>query len=298
VNGYGLNSEYERISRVLLYPPGPEVANHPEPARLQQLRPIDHAVMQEEYAGIMATFARLGIEIETIDPAPMDRERDYRYNMMYCRDLFLMTPWGAIMAAMANPGRQGEPAYAARTLDRLGIPILQTIARDGRFEGADGLWLGEKLLIIGVGNRTNRAGFEQINATLSPHGVRCIPLPSTQTRTQHLLGSLQLVDRDLALVRQEIIDPAVVSFLSEQGLTVIDIPENDEVRQRQAMNIVVLSPRTIMMTADCPRTRELYEQAGLTVAAEVAISQLINGAGGLACATGIIARNRSNENWD
>jgi len=297
VNGYGLSSEYERIKRVLLYPPGPEVANQPEPERVQQLRPIDHAIMQEEYAGIMESFARLGIGVETIDPAPMDGERDYLYNMMYCRDLFLMTPWGAIMAAMANPGRQGEPAYATRTLERLGVPILWTVAGDGRFEGADGLWLGENRLIVGVGNRTNRAGFEQIKAALSPHGVTCTPLPSTQTRTQHLLGSLQLVGHDLALVRHEIIDPAVVTFLRGEGLNVVPVPENDEVRQRQAMNIVVVAPRTIMMTAGCPQTRELYEQAGLTVAAEVAISQLINGAGGLACASGIITRNRSNENW-
>jgi len=290
VNGYGLSSEYERIKRVLLYPPGPEVANQPEPERVQQLRPIDHAIMQEEYAGIMESFARLGIGVETIDPAPMDGERDYLDNMMYCRDLFLMTPWGAIMAAMANPGRRGEPAYAARTLARLGVPILRTVAGDGRFEGADGLWLGDNRLIVGVGNRTNRAGFEQIKAALSPHGVTCTPLPSSQTRTQHLLGSLQLVDHDLALVRHEIIDPAVVTFLRQQGVTVIDIPENEEVRQRQAMNIVVIAPRTVMMTAGCPQTREMYERAGLTVAAEVAISQLINGAGGLACASGIISR--------
>lgn len=290
---YGLSSEYTRITGVLLYQPGPEVGSHPDPAAIQQLRSIDYPVMEREYAGIMETFTRLGIRVETIDPAPMDGERDYQYNMMYCRDLFLMTPRGAIMAAMANRGRRREPAYAARTLERLGVPILHTISGEGRFEGADALWLSEQLLIVGVGNRTNREAFDQIAATLSPHGVTCIPLPSTQTRTQHLLGSLQLVDLDLALVRGEIIDPAVVSFLRQRGITVIHIPENREVREQQAMNIVVTAPRTVIMTAGCPESRELYERAGLTVAAEVAISQLINGAGGLACATGIIARSRS-----
>jgi len=293
---YGVKSEYAKIRRVLIYPPGPEVAGHPDPSSIQQLRPIDHGIMEREFAGIMESFARLGIEVETIDPDPMGEERDYLYNMMYCRDLFLMTPWGAIVAAMANPSRRGEPAYAARTLQRLGVPILHRVGEGGRFEGADALWLGDNRVIVGVGNRTNREGFEQIAAALSPHGVTCIPLPSTQTRTQHLLGSLQIVDRDLALVRGEIIDPAVISFLRQQGVTVIKIPENREVREQQAMNMVVTAPRTAIMTAGCPESREMYERAGLTVAAEVSISQLINGAGGLACATGILARKRSNEN--
>lgn len=58
------------------------------------------------------------------------------------------------------------------------------------------------------------------------------------------------------------------------------------------MNIVTVSPRTIIMNADCPETKGLYLKAGLTIAAEIRMTQLINGAGGLACATGIISRER------
>jgi N-dimethylarginine dimethylaminohydrolase len=91
-------------------------------------------------------------------------------------------------------------------------------------------------------------------------------------------------------VRHGIADAAVTRFLRECGYTVVDIPENGEVRERQAMNIVTVAPRTVVMTAGCPATRELYRQAGLTVAAEREISQLMHGAGGLACATGVVAR--------
>ncbi len=290
---YGLNSEYAQLTGVLLYPPGPEVANHPDPAAIQQLRPINHDLMQQEYVAAMAAFARRGIRVETIDGTPLGDDREYRYNMMYCRDLFFMTPRGAIMAAMANPTRRGEVRYAARTMERLGLPILHAVGGDGRFEGADALWLREDLVIVGVGNRTNRTGFDQIASVLSCQGVGCIPLPSVQTKTQHLLGSLQIVDRDLALVREEIIDPEVTRFLQDQGFTVTGIGESREVRELQAMNIVVIAPRTIFMTAGCPATREIYQRAGLAVAAELEISQLINGAGGLACATGIIARART-----
>jgi N-dimethylarginine dimethylaminohydrolase len=287
---FGLKSEYAPLTGVLLYPPGPEVGGHPDPARIQQLRPIDHGVMTREYAALMAAFTGHGIRVETIDPTPLGTDRDYCYNMMYCRDLFFMTPRGAIMAAMANPTRAGEVPYAARTLERLGVPILHTVGRDGRFEGADALWLREDLVIVGVGNRTNREGFDQLAPLLADQGVTAVPLPSTQVQTQHLLGSLQLVDRDLALVREGIIDPAVTRFLQGEGLTVVPVPENSEVRERQALNIVTIAPRTIFMTNRCPETKRLYLRAGLTVAAELEISQLINGAGGLACATGTISR--------
>jgi N-dimethylarginine dimethylaminohydrolase len=93
-------------------------------------------------------------------------------------------------------------------------------------------------------------------------------------------------------VRHEITDTQVIATLEAHGMTVVRIPENSEVQSRQAMNIVTVAPRTVVMTAGCPETRSLYESAGVTVAAELELTQLINGAGGLACATGILARER------
>ena len=147
------------------------------------------------------------------------------------------------------------------------------------------------LVAVGVGSRTNRRAYEQIKDILKQADVECVALPSYQTQTQHLLGTVQIVDRDLALVRHEIADNAVIRLLEDHHFTVVKIPENPEVRTRQAMNIVTVSPRTIIMTAGCPETRSIYQHAGLTIAAELELSQLMHGAGGLACATGIISRS-------
>lgn len=289
----GYCSEYGRLTAVLLHRPGADIGNHPEPAAIQQLRPIDPVKMEQEFSALLAAYAALGVTVALVDPTPLSADRRYRHNLMFCRDLFFMTPAGAILASMANDTRRGEVRYAARTLEHLGIPIVHRIDDAGRFEGADALWLSEKLVAVGVGNRTNEAAFGQIGRVLAAAGIDCIPLPSTQTTTQHLLGSLQIVDRDLALVREEIIAPAAVQLLRDRGFTVVGIPENAEVRQRQALNVVTVAPRTVIMTAGCPQTKALYRQAGIVVAAELEISQLINGAGGLACATGIISREDS-----
>jgi len=290
---FGLHSEYGRLSSIILYKPGNEIGNHPQPAAIQQLRPIDPQMMDREFTATIDTFATLGVQVNRIDPSPLDPDRAYLYNMMFCRDLFFMTPAGAILASMAHETRRSEIRYAARTLQRLGVPIIHEVCAAGRFEGADALWINAQLVAVGVGNRTNVAAFEQIRKVLATLGIDSVPLPSHQQVTQHLLGSVQIVDRNLALVRCSITDPKVTAFLRQHDFSIISIPENREVTTQQAMNIVTVAPRCIMMTADCPATRQIYLDAGLTIAAELQISQLINAAGGLACAAGIVCREDS-----
>jgi N-dimethylarginine dimethylaminohydrolase len=287
---YGYNTEYGKLTSVLLYKPGVEINNYPNPAEIEQLRPINYKAISVEFDNIIQTFKRLGIDVIQIDPSPLSDDRWYRYNMMYCRDLLFMTPEGVIIGNMANSSRKDEILYAERTLKTNGIPILHKISGDGRFEGADALWVNKKLVVVGVGNRTNQAAYEQIRSLLAKMNVHCIALPSYQTRTQHILGTVQFVGKRIVLLRHEITDPAIERFLNENRFIVVHVPENNEVRNKQAMNIVTISPRNVIMTADCPETKALFINAGITIAAELELTQLINGAGGLACATGIIGR--------
>jgi len=292
VKSYGCNSEYGQLSSVLLYRPGKEIHNYPFPAEIQHLRPIDHALLSQEIDNIVKTYQNLGIQVIEIDPEPLGTDLSYHYNMMYCHDLFFMTPAGVILASMANSTRREEPRYVERTLTKHGIPLIGKICGTGRFEGADAIWLNDRLVAVGIGYRTNLEGFEQVREILKGVGIgiESLPLLSSQTRTQHLLGSVQIVDRHLALVRSGICNEIVINSLRNEGFSVIEIPENDEVKNRQAMNIVTVAPWTIIMTAGCPETKKLYMKAGLTIAAELELTQFINGAGGVACATGILSR--------
>lgn len=275
----------------MLYMPGKEIGGHPAPQEVLHLLPIRHRQLSAEFERIFAFFDSLGVAVLRIDPTPIDDDRMYRYNLMYCRDLLFMTPEGAILSSMADAVRRHEVRYAERALTASGVPIVSAVAGNGRFEGADAIWIAERLVAVGVGNRTNRKGFEQVRNVLRRMNVECIALPFRQARTQHLLGTLQIVDADLALVRSGIVDRNVLSFLTDHRFTVIHVTETTEVVERQAMNIVTLSPRTVLMAAGCPMTRTLFAEAGLTIAAELDIAELIKGAGGLACAAGIIARS-------
>ncbi len=287
---FGLDSEFSQLNSVLLYIPGKEIADHPSPATIQHLAPINYAELSRQLAAVIDSFSLHGIETCLI-PQPDDPADCSNYNMMFCRDLLFMTPAGAIMASMAHETRRSEVSHAVRTLLKEGIPILSSVSGNGRFEGADALWINKNLVIVGVGNRTNLAGYQQVKKILASIGIETVALPSTQQKTQHLLGSLQIVAKDLALVRTELVAGEVVSFLVQHGFKVVGIPENPEVRSRQAMNIVTVAPRQVIMTANCPETKQSYLDAGIEIIAELEITQLINGAGGLACATGTLARN-------
>lgn len=288
---FGLNTEYRSIQAVLLHKPGPEIAEITNPSDVQHIKKINSRVMEKEYLNIVQVFKDLNIQTFFIDPEKLENGDDqYVYNMMYTRDLLFMTPRGAVICQMAGRVRKDEVRYAERTLKNIGVPILAAVKIPATCEGADVLWLNENCVIIGVGNRTNMHGLNQLYGILEPQNVRVISIP-VPPQIQHLLGVLQFIDKDLALIRGEVVDPKIKTILKNEKISLINIPENEETTHRQAMNIVTISPRKILMPTDCPQIKKIYQDHGIKVMAEIPISQLINGGGGLACAISILSRS-------
>jgi N-dimethylarginine dimethylaminohydrolase len=284
-----VNSEYKQLKAVLLYCPGRELLGIKDPNSAQHLAAIDPVKIRREYAAIAAVFRKEGVAVHMLEGGASRPGRGPAFNLMYVRDLFLNTLEGAVVARMASAVRAGEETLAVPALAGLGIPINKSVSGSGTFEGADALWLNKNTVLCGTGNRTNEEGFLQLRQVLALQGVKAlkVPLPGG---VQHLLGLLQLVDRNLALLRTEKASPRIRALLRANKIAVIPVPETEEVSARQGMNIVTVAPRRLIMPASCPGLKKLYSDSGLVVAAEVGISQLINGAGGLACATGILAR--------
>ena len=285
-----VNSEYGRLKAVLLYCPGRELNSIKDPNAVQHLARISPDKIRREYAALAAAFRKEGVAVHMLKGGIERPGRGPAFNLMYVRDPFFNTMEGVVVARPASAVRAGEEALVGPALSGLGAPINKTISGTGLFEGADALWLDKKTVICGTGVRTNDEGFLQLRQLLALQGVRAVrvPLPGG---VQHLLGLLQIVDRNLALLRIEKASVRIKTILRRHKIAVIPVPETDEVRLRQGMNIVTVGPRRIIMPSSCPGLKKLYLSAGLSVAAEVGISQLINGAGGIACATGILSRD-------
>lgn len=289
---YFANSEYRPLKAVLLCRLPLESNNVNNAQDVLYSKNIDCAKLKKEYQQIVDTYRKLGIKAFFVDSEKIkNTDVRYVYNLMFTRDLFFMTPQGAIIARMFSDIRKDEVKYAGRTLRRVKVRIRKYIGNDATFEGADALWVNDGLVAVGVGNRTNAQGFQQVKEELKHEKIRCVCLPAPQD-TLHLLGALQFVDSGLVLARIDLIDSQIINFLKENKIRIIPVPENAEIRRKHAMNFVILGPRKIIMPAGCPKTRKIYERAGLKISAEIRLTQLVNGGGGLACATGILAREQ------
>lgn len=287
---YCVNSEYMPLEAVLLCRPERRIEGIACPGDVLHVGKIDYAGLAEEYEGIIKLYKTLKIKVYFIDSRKIKgTDESYIFNLMYARDLFFMISKGAILSRMCFDIRRDEVKYAQRALRRIRVFIRKSIQAGATFEGADALWVNDRLVVVGTGKRTNAEGFMQVKEELRSDGVRCVSVPAPQG-SLHLLGALQFVDSNLALVRADSINPQILDLLKRNKIKVISIPEGPELIKKQAMNFVTIAPRTIIMPSGCPRTKKIYEKAGLKVAAEVKATGLAAGGGGLACATGILAR--------
>jgi len=281
------DSGYNRLTDVLLYRPGVGIAEIDDVDRALHLRPVDPGKLGRQVDRLFETYESLGVRAHRISD---DRVDDHRHpNSIFLCDVFWQTPFGAVIARMANPVRAGEERTVSERLAELGVPIALTIAGNGLLEGADCLWLRPGLAIVGIGVRTNESGYGQLRGWLESHGMTCLATRFDPV-CQHLTGCLQMIAPDHVLARSETLPPETIPLLRKSGLQVTSFAESEEIRERYAFNFVVVEPGVVLLPSNCPETRTTLEAAGVRVAAEVHVSEYIAMAGGPCCASGVLSR--------
>jgi len=104
------------------------------------------------------------------------------------------------------------------------------------------------------------------------------------------MGTLCIVERDLAICWQTRTPNAAVKALQEHSYNILFIPDEKEDIQGMALNFVTLAPNTILMPAGNSSTQSFYEDSGIKcVTAEV--NELHKAAGGIGCLTGVLKRS-------
>jgi arginine deiminase len=279
----GSDSEWRPLRAVLLHRPGGELdVVDPDGAQLLERLVVARAAAQ--HAAMAAACRSEGVAVHYVEPAVASP------NLMFCADLFFMTPAGAILARPASTVRAGEERWVARRLADLGVPILRSVAGRGTFEGADAMWLDERTVMIGRGLRTNEEGATQVAATLAEQGVAAVVV-QLPPGAMHLMGQLRIVARDLAFVRRGRLDDDALAALRAHGYDVHFFPDEAELASF-AHNFVVLSPRRILMPDGNPVSQRCYEALGVACAT-VAVDELAKAAGAIGCLTGVLQRDRA-----
>ena len=282
---WGSSSECGTLNAVLLRKPGSELDNITDFDAVQMRSDLLPDIARAQHDAMADAYEANGVSVYYVENA-----RDDKPNLMFIRDLLLMTPEGAIITRPASTVRAGEERYVAEAVARLGVPILMSVHGRGTFEGADCIWVNQDLCFLAEGLRTNTEGADQVERVLREIGVREVVRVQLPWGAMHLDGLLNFPDRDLAVVWPRRTPYPVVKTLQDRGFRILEVIDDQEAHEQLPMNFVALEPGRILMPKGGDRMRERYEQAGVECV-EVDVSELIKAGGGIHCMTGFLSRD-------
>lgn len=280
----GIDSEWRALQSVLLHRPGPEL-NVSSEARNKNLLldTVDIGLVQDEHDKLIESYKSAGVAVHTVDPQSKPTP-----NQIFCADLFVMTPQGAILGRPASTVRAGEERQVARRLAALGIPILKTLTGHAVFEGADLMWLDQSTAMVGKGHRTNQLAIDQINTLFTEIDCKLITV-DLPYGTMHFMGMLRIPKNDLAICWPRRTPHTAVMALREKGYEVAFLPEHESSDMNRAMNFVTLASGKILMVDGLPVGQHFFESLGIECLTSPT-DELSKAAGNIGCLTGVLGR--------
>ncbi len=281
-----VDSEVGRLRSVLMHRPGPELGLVSGEGYRDHLydAPIDERRFLRQFDGLCETYERLGVSVRLVEGQVADRP-----NAVYMRDLYTMTPEGAILARPATRQRRGEERAVAATLAALGVPILKTVNGQGTFEGSNVVWLDRQTCLLGTSSRTNQAGAEQVERELRGMGVSDILPVAVPYGQIHVDGFISPVDRRRIVVAPWLLTWDLRLALLARGFELMVQEDLDEVG-RLGTNFVTVAPGVVVMAEGFPETLALLRGHGVEVHL-VAMDEILRGGGSVHCCTGFLRRD-------
>ena len=219
---WGFRNETDPLTDVLLG--SPAYLRHMATSSLSRkhLReaPSNIQVAQAQHKELAAAYEHFGVSIHWLEPQvelPMQ---------VYSRDSSVMTPYGALITAMANWWRRGENYAAIRAYEKLGIPIYDMVTA-GTFEGGDFNVIEDGCVLIGCGGaRTQEEGARQVADWFEKEGWE-VRLAFFDEYYVHIDLMVVPIAPKLTAVCIACTEPGIVDWLRGKGHEIIDVPFQD-----------------------------------------------------------------------
>ena len=195
-------------------------------------------------------------------------------NSTFTRDVGLLTPKGSVGLRMGLPARRGEPAWMLEALEASGEPTVGRIEEPGTAEGGDVIFAGD-VAFIGLSNRTNTEGIDQLRAFLEPMGYE-IRVADLFGRYLHLGGAVSAIGPHRVVCCAGVFDEGYFD-----GFDVVEVPNRDYAPS-VANVICIRENEVIANAAENLPTIEILEAEGVRVH-RLDLSEFRKGAGGPTC---------------
>jgi len=215
-----------------------------------------------QHADYIEALKECGLEVRVL---PADENFP---DSTFVEDAALLTQHCAILTNPGAPTRTQETRSILPTLGEF-YKDIEVIATPGNVEGGDIMMVGEHFY-IGLSERTNQAGAQQLIAILEKHGLQGSVV--TLEEVLHLKTGLGYLEDNNLLACGE--------FLAKQEFQRFNLlqVEKDEA---YAANSVWING-TVLVPMGFPKTRALIESTGY-VTREVDVSEFQKLDGGLSC---------------
>ncbi len=275
-DGWGVNSEYGRLSDVLLcrpdyfrWLPTSSISK----ATLRSGAKFDRQLAMRQHREMAQAYESAGVRCHYLEP-----EEALPYQV-YARDSSFMTPYGAVVTQMHQWWRRGEYAPVIRFYQASGIPIFNMVTA-AAFEGGDFDVIEPGAALIGYcGERTQEPAAIQVAGWLAAKGweVKLAPIAEHYV---HIDLMVCMLAPKLAAVCLETTDDWIVDWLKSKKIELVPVDYSDTMAL--GCNVMALGDERILSTAQSKNLNARLRAMGFTVY-DPDIGMFTQGGGGVHC---------------
>lgn len=153
----------------------------------------DHARLLTQHETYVRALESLGLKITQLDPLPGHPDA------YFVEDTALMFPELAVITRPGAAARRAEAEAIAPTVAT--FRELARLTSPATLDGGDVLVVGKKAF-VGISERTNAAGADQLATILKPHGYSVIPV--TVPAGLHLKSSVTSAGDDVLVLTESL----------------------------------------------------------------------------------------------
>lgn len=234
---------------------------------------LDKKKIDEEFNLLVQTYQNLGIEVFFLLPS------ETYPDSVFARDFGACLKDGYILGRFKHEYRKNERKAYEKKMQELNIPQLFKI-HEGYFEGGDFFFLDDKTIVIGLLERTNQIGYQEIKKHFKNQYE--VLFVESDPEFLHLDMCFNLIDEHLALICKDAFDISFLQELQKRKIELIEVSKEDIFRH--GLNVQALGDKKVLALKKNHDINLQIKQKGYEVI-ELDITEILKCGGGIHCMT-------------